>query len=383
MKSFQYQKNRGWSCTNFPDLDSPNTLILAFAAPCFKTQPEILRDLAKHYPQSKMIGCSTAGEILANSIYDESISVVVARFDKTQLEITEAEVTSPDHSFDSGCEIRKTLNKPGLRSIFVLSDGLLVNGSELVDGLNQGIDSEVSIAGGLAGDGSDFKNTWTLINGEIRLSHVVAIGFYGDSLVVGHESRGGWDIFGPLRHITRSEGNILYELDDKPALQLYKEYLGDKATELPASGLLYPLAISDPSQEKTVQLVRTILAVDEPTQSLIFAGNIPLGWNAQLMRANFDRLINSANDAGDVALERHSKGQNLGEKPLLVIAISCVGRRLLLGERTEEETEAVLDAMPPGATQVGFYSYGELSPYGLGACELHNQTMTLTLYSEL
>ncbi|MDH5347939.1 MAG: FIST C-terminal domain-containing protein, partial [Nitrospira sp.] len=71
-----------------------------------------------------------------------------------------------------------------------------------------------------------------------------------------------------------------------------------------------------------------------------------------------------------------------GDSSALAIAISCVGRRLVLGERTEEETEATLDVLPKGTQQVGFYSYGEISPYTAGTCDLHNQTMTLTTLSE-
>jgi hypothetical protein len=121
--------------------------------------------------------------------------------------------------------------------------------------------------------------------------------------------------------------------------------------------------------------VRTVLGVDEATQSMVFAGDIPEGAYAKLMRANFDRLVLGARGAGDAAMGAHAG-------PTLSIAISCVGRRLVLGERTEEETEATLDALPPGTRQIGFYSYGEISPHATGRCDLHNQTMTLTVLSE-
>ncbi|BCA96032.1 hypothetical protein TUM19329_23930 [Legionella antarctica] len=199
---------------------------------------------------------------------------------------------------------------------------------------------------------------------------------------MGHASQGGWDIFGPVRRVTRSKANALYELDYKPALQLYKEYLGEKSVDLPASGLLYPLSISDPSTDERTHLVRTILHVDEQTQSLIFAGDIPLGFNAQLMRANFDRLIDSASEASLLASKEMSVDENSKDFPVFAICISCFGRRLLLGERTEEETDSTLKSLPQGSTQTGFYSYGELSPFTSGKCELHNQTMTITTFYE-
>jgi hypothetical protein len=363
-------------------MDSENTLILVFAAPEFIENPVAINELASQYPKSKMIGCSSAGEICGSAVHDKSLSVAIVRFDKTTIEIVKKPIERAEDSYKAGEEISKKFNKEDLRGIFVLSEGLKVNGSELAKGLNTLAKKQVVITGGLAGDGYSFKNTWAIFNGEIITDHIVAVAFYGDSIAIGHASKGGWDIFGVERRITKSKNNILYELDQKPALKLYKEYLGERAAELPAAGLLYPLAIRKNAEDKQ-QLVRTILAVDEATQSLTFAGDVPEGYLAQLMRANFDRLITSSSEAGELATEimlaKHQKAVN---EPVLSVAISCVGRRLVLGERVEEETEAILGTLPKGTQQVGFYSYGELSPYTVGTCDLHNQTMTITTFYE-
>ncbi|MCL9683621.1 FIST signal transduction protein [Legionella maioricensis] len=383
--TFQYVRSVGWNIESFPDVDSENTLVLIFAAPLFLNEQEPIRQLIKFYTNSKVIGCSTAGEICDNYIYDESLSVAVVKFVHTDLKIAQSTVNNIDDSRLAGESISHQLKADDLCSIFVLSDGLNVNGSELVKGLNTALTDEnadVIITGGLAGDGSDFKKTWVIINGELQDNCIVAIGFYGKNLRVGHASQGGWDIFGPVRRVTRSKANVLYELDYKPALQLYKEYLGEKSVDLPASGLLYPLSISDPSSNESTQLVRTILSVDEQDQSLIFAGDIPFGFNAQLMRANFDRLIDSASEASLLANNGMSIDDNNKVHPVFAICISCVGRRLLLGERTEEETDSTLKSLPEGSIQTGFYSYGELSPFTAGKCELHNQTMTITTFYE-
>jgi hypothetical protein len=261
-----------------------------------------------------------------------------------------------------------------LRAVFVLSKGTDVNGSELVRGLNAGLPPEVVVTGGLAGDGARFGKTWVMHDGTCTGNAVVAAGLYGDAVRVSHGSQGGWDTFGPERVVTNSRGNVLYTLDGKPALALYKEYLGDRAAGLPGSALLFPLALRADNTERT-SVVRTVLGVDEDTQSMIFAGDIQTGSYAKLMRANFDRLILGAQAAGTAALGAH-------DGPALCVAISCVGRRLVLGERTEEEIEAALEVLPKHTTQVGFYSYGELSPQATGRCDLHNQTMTLTVVSE-
>lgn len=383
LHTFQYLHGKEWNVDKFPALDSEQTLILIFAAPLFFDNPEPINQLAHFYKKSKMIGCSSAGEIFGSNIFDKSLSVAVVKFAHTQIKVAKAEVHHINDSCTGGQLITQQLMQANLRSIFVLSDGLKINGSELVKGLNSAAHAGTIITGGLAGDGSDFKKTWIICDGKIHTNHVAAVGFYGEHLQVGHASKGGWDIFGPQRRITRSMGNILYELDNQPALQLYKEYLGARADELPASGLLYPLAIRNPEREEEVQLVRTILAIDEKAQSLIFAGDIPTGYYAQLMRANFDRLITSAGEAGELAKLRMNpeKKDNLST-PTLALGVSCVGRRLLLGERTDEETESTLECLSPGTQQIGFYSYGEISPFAVGNCDLHNQTMTLTIYGE-
>lgn len=378
LETFNYTKGKGWSVKFFPKMDSEQTLILAFVSPELAKDPAPLEELSEQYPKSKMIGCSTAGEISGARITDNSISVAVVQFDKTRIEISKTSVNSSEDSLQAGEEISKKLDAPDLRSILVLSDGLNVNGTELVKGLNKINKPNVVITGGLAGDGDRFKETLVIYEGKTYKNTVAALALYGEAIQIGFSSQGGWDIFGPERYITRSKGNVLYELDGQPALTLYKKYLGERAEGLPSTGLLFPLAIRS-DQKDSRHLVRTILAVDEEKQSLTFAGDMPQGYLAQLMKANFDRLIASAGEAGEDAAKR----MNIKTPgPVLSIAISCVGRRLLLGERTEEETEYVLETLPKGTLQVGFYSYGELSPLVSGSCDLHNQTMTLTTLYE-
>jgi hypothetical protein len=376
VQTLGYDSKKRGSATSRPAMDSDQTLVLLFGSSSFVDGPDPIAELLNDYRKSIVIGCSTAGEILGTQIFDESVSAAIVRFDHTDLRLASAPARSVEDSFTAGQQIAQQLNDSSLKGIFVLSDGLCVNGSELVRGLNSHVAPSVVVTGGLAGDGDQFRRTWVLQDRRPQASFVTAVGFYGDRIQIGHGSKGGWDRFGPERCVTRSKGNILFELDGRPALQLYKEYLGDRAAGLPATGLLFPLALrANESDEKS--LVRTILAVDEREQSLTFAGDIPEGALAQLMKANFDRLVQGASEAAS-----STKLSTDGGPCTLAIAISCVGRRLVLGERTEEEIEATLDVLPKGTSQIGFYSYGELSPFATGTCDLHNQTMTLTTLSE-
>ncbi|MBS0170501.1 MAG: FIST C-terminal domain-containing protein [Nitrospira sp.] len=375
----RFRSNQPWSPALLTPLDSDATLLLLFGAPSLINTPERLHQVLEACPRSTVLGCSTAGEIHGCEISDESLVVAAVRFDHTALRTAQAAVQAPTDSYAAGRVIAETLKDASLRGVLVLSDGLNVNGSELVKGLNDTLGGAVVVTGGLAGDGTQFKRTWVIKDRTPVSGYVTALGFYGDRVKLGHGSKGGWDKFGPERRITKSLGNVLYELDGRPALQLYKEYLGDRAAGLPATGLLFPLAIRTSTTDGKV-LVRTILAVDESAQSMTFAGDMPEGMLAQLMRANFDRLVQGASEAATLAVNHQDTAA--APSPSLSIAISCVGRRLVLGERTEEEIEATLDILPTGSSQVGFYSYGEISPYTSGSCDLHNQTMTLTTISE-
>ena len=376
LETFFYTQQGGWSVDEFPGFDSERTWVIIFGSPEYIDAPEPIQEIVQAYPNSHIVGCSSSGEIFGATMVDHSLAVGVIQFEHTTLTATTTSVQAVEESFAAGQAIAHQLNRSDLRGVFILSDGLHVNGSELVRGLNTILPTSVIVTGGLAGDGDRFKQTWVIKDGQLCSGYVSAVGLYGERVRIGHGSKGGWDIFGPERLVTRSQGNILYELDGRPALELYKEYLGEQAAGLPATGFHFPLGLrADRSDPRSI--VRTILAIDEETQAMISAGDIPQGYLAQLMRGNFDRLVDGAAEAA-LMIDNYQTPAS----PTLSIAISCVGRRLVLGERTEEEIEAVLDGLPPGIPQIGFYSYGEISPYGVGHCDLHNQTMTLTTISE-
>lgn len=372
----RWEPVKGWS-SPLPDCDSPATLVLAFSAARLdveKRRP--LRDLLTAYPTSLVVGCSTAGEIMADALFRNSMIVAVASFDATRISAVHERVGNPGQSYDAGVTLGKRLmeREPGTQAVFVLSDGLVVNASKLLAGLVDGTNRGVMIAGGLAGDEEHFERTWVLADGEPRPGHVTAVGFSGERFRMGTGSRGGWDIFGPERRVTRSDGNVLFELDGQPALRLYRKYLGQRAAGLPATALLFPLAVRVPGAPAR-QTVRTILALDDEAQSMTFAGDIPEGSLAQLMKANFDRLIDGAHlAAADAAVAAPHTS--------LAVAVSCVGRRLLLGRRTEDELDAVRSALPADTELVGFYSYGEISSVAPGISDLHNQSMTVATFEE-
>lgn len=366
--------NNSWSApANLPDAQ----LVIYFAGKCILGSGERYAEIKSAYPTAHILGCSTGGEIFADEALDNSISLSAIYFAKTTIKTASINITNSDESFNAGREIASKLAAPDLTNIFVLSDGINVNGSDLVRGMYDVLPKNVVITGGLAGDGADFKETFVGVDSTPERNKIAAVGFYGDALKISYGSVGGWDAFGPKRTITKARGNVLYELDGKPALDLYKKYLGDDATNLPSSALLFPLSIHPVGDEKQ-SMVRTIVGVDEAKKTMTFAGDIPEGYIAQLMRGDFDNLIDGAGKAAGLA-----GFGNINSSNSLAILVSCIGRKLLLGQRISDEIEAVAEVFNNNIPTIGFYSYGEICHHQFtGVCGLHNQTMTVTLFNE-
>jgi len=376
LETYLFTRTGRWDKALNTALNSKQTLVFLFSTAEQQLFHQAAADIAEALPDATVVGASGAGEIFQDQLHMHGVAAAVIRFERTRFRVVSREVASASASFEEGAMIGRMLAEADLKGIFVLSEGLNVNGSQLTKGLCGAIPEGVAVIGGLAGDDDRFEATWVAVDGAARPNHVVAVGFYGGHIGIAYGSEGGWDRLGISRLVTRSEENVLYELDGQPALEVYKRYLGEKAAGLPAAGLLFPLEL-DKKRDGGESTVRTILGVDEAAGSITFAGDIPEGAFVALMKANFDRLVDGAARAAESAdLSGYDGG------PLLSIAVSCVGRRLVLKQRTEDELEAVLESLPEGCRQVGFYSYGEISPLRSGGCDLHNQTMTLTLLWE-
>lgn len=353
-----------------------NPLVLVFANRMLLEDAAFLEEIRAEFPYSDIVYGSTSGEIADVSVLDNTATVTALQFEKSSFVVKTENIF--DHNKDAaalGKSLYAKMPKENLKHLFVLSEGSFTNGSALITGLEDDEHLNVSITGGICGDDAKFERTLISYKENPKEGEVVLIGFYGQSLEISFASFGGWQPFGPERVITRSEGNILYEIDGQPALELYKKYLGDKASRLPQASLLYPLNVTPPG--KTDALVRTILNIDTDNQSMTLAGDVPLNSRVQLMMASVDGIAAGAQKAAKYAMESRSA------KPELALLISCVGRKLVMNQRVEEEIEQVREIVGDGAVISGFYSYGEMAPFfGSQECQLHNQTMTLTLLSE-
>lgn len=360
-----------WSRDAPPSRLRDASLVLAFGQRAELERSRWFEDLRSRYPAAHIFACSTAGEIAGAEVGDLGIVVTAIRFERTRLKVARVNVREFMDAYTAGVYLARAIDPAGLAHVMVLCDGQLVNGSELVRGMSRHLPKRVAITGGLAGDGVRFERTYVCADGPPIQGLVAALAFYGDSIRIGYGSLGGWDAVGPQMVVTRSRGNVVEQIDGRPALAVYRGLIGADADGLPASGLLHPLLTKSGDHS----VVRTLLNVNAATQALVFAGDVPVGSRVQTMQANFERLIDGASGAANAA--------SLEKGAQLALLISCVGRRLVLGERTVEEVAAVQKALGAQTVLTGFYSYGEICPAAPEAgCDLQNQTMTITTLSE-
>ena len=377
MKTVQAIKEKGkdWNFKS-EKLSLKNPLVLVFGNRFLLESPTIYQEIDAIFPNGNIIFGSTSGEILGESIYDESITITAIEFEKSQYIIHSENINNYENNSETlGSTLAEKFNKEGLKHLFIIADGGLVNGSALITGLEKEGNEKITISGGLCGDDARFEKTLASYNSNPKHGEIVALGLYGENLEITCANYGGWSPFGPIRNITKSKENVLFELDGKPALDLYKKYLGDKSNELPHAALLYPLSLR--VKDSNEMVVRTIINIDEEENTMILAGDVPEGSTVQLMMSTVDDIAEGASKAAMYAMRNRTK------KPELALLVSCIGRKLVMNQRTEEEIEEVIETIGSQAVTTGFYSYGELSPFtNQIGCKLHNQTMTLTLISE-
>lgn len=346
-------------------------LVLVFADAEYFQTPACYQDLKERFPLAHIVGCSSSGSVLGSMISDDDVVATAVRFTHGKVRLAVADVTDSESTQSLATGLMGQLQSDELKHVLVFSDGLMINGSDLATGLNA---HGISVTGGLAGDGTRFSKTWVMADAPARSGCVAAIGFYGN-MMVKSGCFAGWQEFGAERQVTKSVGNVVSEIDHQPALTLYKKYLGDLAKYLPASGLRFPLSVRKDKDQKAV--IRTVMAVDEEAHSLTFAGDVPQGYLCKLMKTNLDDLIEHAGMAASAAMPRQQDAAGL------CLVVSCVGRRLVLGQLTEDELEVVQRKLGAEIAITGFYSYGELAPFSdVMQCQFHNQTMTLTTIYE-
>jgi hypothetical protein len=375
IKTTQYKyQNGSWENTNSNDINAQ--LILTFGSRKLIESEGLkaIESIKKIHPTSTVISASTAGNIIGEEVYFENLIATAIEFEKTKSVVHSIEIDDSKEQ-ELGQALANKFDKKNLKLVLVYST-MNINAGELIKGINIGFNNEILVSGGVAGDGTLFEKTIVGVDTDLSENKVIAVGLYGNHLEVSHGSKGGWKPFGPPRKVTKSDFNVLYEIDGKPVLDVYKDYLGPKAKDLPGSGLLFPFAILD--EETDELIVRGIQGISEEDKSITLYGNIEVGQTLKLMRADHSILVDGAGESAQDALSGPET-----KEPQLAILVSCVARVLALDQLLEEELEEVQDVLGKSTAMCGFYSYSEFSPLkGATSCSLHNQTMTITTLSE-
>ncbi|MFZ4105654.1 FIST signal transduction protein [Flavobacterium sp.] len=352
-----------------------NPLVFVFGDRYLLEDESMLLNIRKEFNYENIIFGSSSGEILDGTMKDISISVTAIELEKSTFVIERENISNFNMQPDLlGEALLDKLPKEKLKHLFVLSDGLL-DAKKLIEGLESNLNYKIGITGGLCGDDARFEKTLSSLNENPKTGEIVLIGLYGDALEVSYASAGGWFPFGPVRKITKSKDNIIFEIDNKPALDVYKNHLAHRAIGLPSASLSFPLNITREGEKQP--LVRTILGLDELQKSLVLAGDAPENAKVQLLMASVDAIIDGAQFAAELAMKNREK------KAEIAILVSCIGRKLVMNKRAGEESQYIKETLGGPTIMTGFYSYGQLAPFDKnGKTNLHNQTMAVTLISE-
>jgi len=366
---------RGWSAPLPAALDSAATLVLVFGPAAMHDAQGAFDEVRHAFPCAVIAGASSGTVIGDGAVCDATLVVSVTRFEASQIRAFSAPAT--EETFRTGRALARSLCEDGEPvAVLAWADGLLVNGPELVRGASQALPAHVVLSGGMAADGIDYERTWVVADGQLCSGMATLVGLFGPHLRVRSACGGGSVGFGPRRRVTHAVGNVVYELDGQPALRLYEQYLGRCAAALPASASHFPLSVYR-ERQRDAPIIRYVLGIDRERRSLRFAGDVPRGSIVQLARAGREDLLKAADE---VAGACHAEG--VGSGAMLMLLVSCIGRRIVLGEQVEEEIELLAEGLSEGSSQVGFYSYGEIAGSSIVPCDLHNMTLALTTISE-
>ena len=371
VSTLRHDGHTGWRSDGV-EIGDPQ-LVIWFAAFGQASSPEVFGELKRRFPGAEIAGCSTNGEIYGGETMDGESVAAAIRFDATEIKTTSIVLEPQGDARGGGLRLAEALRGEGLKGVFVLSDAFGINGAALVEGLIEGLPSDVTITGGMAGDNATLgSSTLAGLNESPRDRGAVAIGFYGSKVRIGHGVAGGWDPLGPSRRVTRSVGPVVYEFDGEPALDVYERLVGDAST---TRRLRHPFAFK-PEADSAQDGIREVVGVDRENKGVIFIDDVPTGWWGQTLRGADDRLVAGA------AVAARRAGLHEADGHALALVVSCIGRKWVMGQKIGDETEAVQDESPDTPT-IGFYSYGEISPHErTGLCTLHHASMSVTLLSE-
>lgn len=341
--------------------DEKNLLVQVFSSELDKNILEnLLQEIQEITPQAKIIGATTDGEILENEVSTDKIILSVTSFEKATLSV--AMQINEDNTYECGVKIAKKLIQDDTKVLFLFLDGIHGNGEVFLNGVKS-ISNEITIAGGMAGDAGQFKNTYVLSNEGIIYKGAVGISVNSQNLHIKTSYSFNWQEIGKPLTITKAEANHVYEIDGKSPVEIYTQYLGiDIAELLPAKGVEFPLIL----ERDGIKIARAVLG-KEDDGSLIFAGNLRVGDKVHFGYGNSSMILKDS-----LCIKDNLSSINVES----IFVYSCMARRRFLEKSISLELTPLANIAPTS----GFFTYGEF--FKSNNCELLNQTMTVIAMSE-
>lgn len=358
-------------------------LIIVFSSVKYD-QKEVLAGIRQISGKTPLVGCSDSGEIVIDGSKKNGVAVMVIESDNIDF-VTASGGMIKNNAEQAGKELvkkikDKTLNN--LSCLMILSDVLTGNGAAIVRGIQQELSEKVLLFGGAAGDDFAFKETFSYLDDKVLPSSIVGVGFMGD-FSIGVGVRHGWEPIGLPMKITKSEGSILKEVDNKPAIKIYEDYFGKKFEEikkepLARMAITYPLGMSIEASDEF--LVRDPVIVDDKGY-IVCAAEVPEGKEVSLMIGSKEEAIIAAKKAAETAKE-----QLKGKNPAAILVFDCIARNKLFGRYADNEIEAIKSVFGKDVPLIGFYTYGEIAPFVASGkyrkSYFHNETVVVIAISE-
>ena len=351
---------------------SPNAGIL-FAAIDFDHQL-VLQRIVEAFPEIQLIGGTTDGELSSVLGFEQdSMALMVFCSDDVAIGAGIGCGVSGDAiaAAQSAVAQAKAAHQDEIRFCISLPESLTIGGVLILDSLKQALGDQIPVFGGLTADQWRSKQTYQFFQTEVHTDAVPILLFSGP-ILFSHGIASGWKPIGKPGRVTKAKKNVVYEIDDRPALAFYHRYLG----ALPPSSE-YPLALFDADSDR--HFMRAPSGIyDQSLGSIHFFGDVPLHSVVQITETTRDDIISASKLSTLQALE-HYPGQN----PAAALFFSCASRRQILGSRTGEEYEQVRDCLKQALPSCGFYTNGEIAPLQQkGMPYFHNETfITLLLGS--
>lgn len=341
---------------------------ILFAAIHFEHQL-ILDEINTVFPGIELIGGTTDGEV--SSVFgfqQDSLTLMLFCSDDIELyaaagrNISQAPV---DIAAQTVAAAKAKLSTE-LKLCITMPESLTTSASSILAGLKSALGS-VPIVGGTTGDQMETQRTYQFYKTEV-LTDSVTLLLLGGNLAFSYGVCSGWNPIGKQSIITKVEKNIIYEIDEKPALELYKYYFEEFAADL-----AYPLAVFPPGEEAF--FLRAVLTYDADLGSIVVAADVPVGSIVQVTEASQDDIVSASQKSFNQAWTNYP-----GQSPSAALFFSCAWRRFVLGTKTNQEYAAIAASYPYPIPSCGFYTYGEISPLSEhGETYFHNTTFVSLL----